>query len=266
MSEELVKGARQGPVHNRLYQIATERQQKNIRRIMDTPEAQINLDGTSPDKRGYNKDSENTFAPQINKKSEDIVRDRPVQQLLYEDAMRRQEAQQNRVAKAVQDERRKESKVSNTTIEYLVHKFNREFEPVYEQISGTSRPEGEEGEQVAEPLNYRQLSDLLFAMGYLSMSKASEAEERILLSTMWSSLGGETNKTLSKEVIRAFMIAVEGVKITAGVSTDGPEEFGETKDGDFYPDCSKISKHFKLFYLNRIRFIGLRDQPRNVKA
>lgn len=83
---------------------------------------------------------------------------------------------------------------------------------------------------------------------------------------MWSSLGGETNKTLSKEVIRAFMIAVEGVKITAGVSTDGPEEFGETKDGDFYPDCAKISKHFKLFYLNRIRFIGLREQPRNAKA
>lgn len=50
------------------------------------------------------------------------------------------------------------------------------------------------------------------------MSKSSEAEERILLSTMWSSLGGETNKTLSKEVIRAFMIAVEGVKITAGLA------------------------------------------------
>jgi hypothetical protein len=116
--------------------------------------------------------------------------------------LRRQEAQHNRVAKAVQDERRKESKVSNTTIEYLVHKFNREFEPVYEQISG-SKPEGEEvdGQAEAEPLNYRQLNDLLFAMGYLSLSKASEAEERILLSTMWSSLGGEANKTLSKEVI-----------------------------------------------------------------
>ena len=55
------------------------------------------------------------------------------------------------------------------------------------------------------------------------------------------------------------MIAVEGVKITDGVWTEGPEEFGETKDGDFYPDCQKISKHFKLFYLNRIWFIGLRE-------
>ncbi len=106
----------------------------------------------------------------------------------------------------------------------------------------------------------------MYGMGYLSMSQSSEAEERILLSTMWSSLGGEQSEKLPKEVIRAFLIAVEGVKITDGVKTDGPEEFGETKDDDFYPDCEKISKHFKLFYLNRIRYIGLREQPRNEKA
>lgn len=168
------------------------------------------------------------------------------------------------MAKVIHEEKKKDTKVSNTNIEYLVHKFNREFEPVYEQIAGT-RAEGEEAAQDSEPLNYRQLSDLLFGMGYLSMSKSSEAEERILLSTMWSSLGGETDKSLPKEVIRAFLIAVEGVKITDGVRTEGPEEFGETKDGDFYPDCQKISKHFKLFYLNRIRFIGLREQPRTEK-
>lgn len=75
---------------------------------------------------------EATFAPKINQKSEDIVRDRPVQDLLYDDALRRQEAMQNRQARAVLEERKKESKISNTNIEYLVHKFNREFEPVYE--------------------------------------------------------------------------------------------------------------------------------------
>ncbi len=106
----------------------------------------------------------------------------------------------------------------------------------------------------------------MFEMGYFSGSKVTEGEERILLSTMWSSLGGEETEKLPKEVIRAFLIAVEGVKITDGVKTDGPEDFGETKDGDFYPDCEKISKHFKLFYLNRIRYIGLREKPRNEKA
>ena len=30
------------------------------------------------------------------------------------------------------EEKKKDTKISNTNIEYLVHKFNREFEPVYE--------------------------------------------------------------------------------------------------------------------------------------
>ena len=122
--------------------------------------------------------------------------------------------------------------------------------------------DSDEGEQEeAQKLNYRQLSELLYSMGYLSGSQSSEAEERSLLSAMWSSLDGEENEGVDKEVIRAFLIAVEGVKITDGVKTTAPEEFGETKDGDFYPDCAKISWYFKLFYLNRIRYIGLREQP-----
>lgn len=120
-------------------------------------------------------------------------------------------------------------------------------------------------DQEEQVMNYRQLGELMFEMGYISGSKVSEQEERILLSTMWSSLGGDDAENLPKEVVRAFLIAVEGVKITDGVRTESPEEFGETKDGDFYPDCDKISKHFKLFYLNRIRYIGLRDQPRKEK-
>jgi hypothetical protein len=56
---------------------------------MDTPEAQIDLNH-SP-----NKEKENTFAPVINKRSEDMVRDKPVQVLLYDDAIRRQDAHQN---------------------------------------------------------------------------------------------------------------------------------------------------------------------------
>jgi hypothetical protein len=39
---------------------------------MDTPEAQIDLN-SSPSKQ--EKEKENTFAPHINKRSEDIVRD-----------------------------------------------------------------------------------------------------------------------------------------------------------------------------------------------
>jgi len=77
----------------------------------------------SPDQK------ESTFAPKINARSEQIVRDRPVQDLLYDDAMWRNEAQRQREeTPKVQEEVKKETK----NIEYLVHKFNREFEPIFE--------------------------------------------------------------------------------------------------------------------------------------
>ena len=230
-----------------------------------TQTTQINLLGEGND------DKDATFAPQINTKSQQMIRDKPVQDLLYDDAIRRKEAISTRQSQVYMAEDSKQSKISNTNIEYLVHKFNREFEPIYDDIARVEdqQNDGEgdaEVEETPQQLNYRQLGELLYAMGYLSGSQSSESEERILLSTMWSSLGGEQNDGLQKEVIRAFLIAVEGVKITDGVKTEGPEDFGETKDGDFYPDCEKISKHFKLFYLNRIRYIGLREQPRNERA
>ena len=102
-------------------------------------------------------------------------------------------------------------------------------------------------------------------MGFLSGSASSESEERILLSSMWTGLGGAQNEGLHKEVIRAFLLAVEGVKITDSVKSPTEEEFGQMKDGEFYPDCPKISKHFKLMYLNRIRHSGDRTKRKMMR-
>jgi len=118
----------------------------------------------SPDQK------EATFAPQINPRSEQIVRDRPVEVLLYDDAMRRNEAQKQRQEQPkVVEEVKKETK----NIEYLVHKFNREFEPIFENVHGfQGEGEGEEEEDPA--LNYRQLGELMYEMGYFSGSKVTE--------------------------------------------------------------------------------------------
>jgi len=67
----MVQDKREGQVYDRLYQISKDRQQKQIRQVLDTPEAQIDL-FNDPHAR------ENTFAPKINTKSEEMVRDRPV--------------------------------------------------------------------------------------------------------------------------------------------------------------------------------------------
>ncbi len=67
-SAKLVEHKRDQPVYERLYDISKEKRQKDVRKMMeDTPEASIDLSMTSPD------DKETSFAPKINKKSEDIV-------------------------------------------------------------------------------------------------------------------------------------------------------------------------------------------------
>ena len=252
-SEKLLENRANVPIHERLYDISKEWMEKGIRQMWDSP-------GMEDHKDSPNWNSEETFKPKILKKSQHLPREKPVDQLLYEDAQKRKGAHKKRVIEVMDElKSQKEHKTSHNNIEYLVHKFNREFEPIYESIASVDSDEGEQEE--AQKLNYRQLSELLYSMGYLSGSQSSEAEEWSLLSAMWSSLDGEENEGIDKEVIRAFLIAVEGVKITDGVKTSGAEEFGETKDGDFYPDCAKISWYFKLFYLNRIRYIGLWEQP-----
>lgn len=239
------------PVHERLYGIS---KQSKISKIISDAESHIALrsegEGLSnlPAKSVIKSDQE-TFAPKINQRSKDIVRDKPVQELLYNDALRRKDMTELRQQKTNIKEMNKRSRELNeSNIEYLIHRFNKEFEPTFEAVIKQSE------EEQTEMLNYRQLGELLFDMGFLSGTASSESEERILLSSMWTGLGGAQNEGVNKEVVRAFLLAAEGVKITDSVKAPTEEEFGVMKDGEFYPDCPKISKHFKLMYLNRIRF------------
>lgn len=249
----LAKKGNQGePVHERLYGIS--KNNKQLKRIMNDAESENHpVNDTTSQRLGTGKgrvgDNENeTFAPKINPRSKEIVRDQPVQELLYNDALRRKDMNELRKQKNdIKEMSKRKRDLNETNIEYLIHRFNKEFEPTFEAVAH----QGEE--EASDILNYRQLGELLFDMGFLSGSASSESEERILLSSMWTGLGGAQNEGLHKEVIRAFLLAVEGVKITDSVHAPSEEEFGQMKDGEFYPDCPKISKHFKLMYLNRIR-------------
>ena len=248
----IAKRRNQGqPVHERLYGIS--KANKKINQIIEDVESEnieqseISSQVVRPPKKQTNSQKNETFAPVINARSKDIVRDQPVQDLLYNDALRRKDMNALRKQKIIKESTKKKSNVNEINIEYLIHRFNKEFEPTFEAVA----QQGEEGP--SEILNYRQLGELLFDMGFLSGSASSESEERILLSSMWTGLGGADNDGLHKEVIRAFLLAVEGVKITEPIDSPSEEEFGIMKDGEFYPDCKKISKNFKLMYLNRIR-------------
>lgn len=252
------------PAYERLYGIS--KQNKKLNQIINDADTE-NRNESEADSQRYatgkskvHTEETETFAPKINKRSKDIVRDQPVQELLYNDAIRRKDMSELRKKENSMKEKSKRSrKINEQNIEYLIHKFNKEFEPTFEAVS----EQGEEG--TSDILNYRQLGELLFDMGFLSGASSSESEERILLSSMWTGLGGAQNEGLNKEVIRAFLLAVEGVKITESVKAPSEEEFGQMKDGDFYPDCPKIGKHFRLMYLNRIRHLSDTTKRKNMK-
>ena len=240
------------PAYERLYGIS--KQNKKLNQIINDADTEHKQNSEFDSQRyvsGKSKMETNeseTFAPKINQRSKEIAREHPVQDLLYNDALRRKDMNELRQKENTMKEKSKRNrKVNESNIEYLIHKFNKEFEPTFEAIVA----QNEDGP--SEILNYRQLGELLFDMGFLSGASSSESEERILLSSMWTGLGGAQNEGLHKEVIRAFLLAVEGVKITDSVKAPSEEEFGQMKDGDFYPDCPKIVKHFRLMYLNRMR-------------
>jgi hypothetical protein len=253
------------PVYERLYGISKNK--KKINQIINEAENESKADHDFTSQKFASKSKmsasaqEETFAPKINAKSKEIVRDQPVQELLYNDALRRKDMNELKKKKNnINENNKRKREINENNIEYLIHRFNKEFEPTFEAIA----QQGEEGP--SEILNYRQLGELLFDMGFLSGSASSESEERILLSSMWAGLGGAQNEGLNKEVIRAFLLAVEGVKITDSVTAPSEEEFGQMKDGEFYPDCPKITKHFKLMYLNRISHLRDGTKKRIMKA
>ena len=240
------------PVYERLYGISKN---SKINQIVNQVELNPVLgsepgDNMQSPSNGAIQTDKETYMPKINQRSKEIVRDQPVQELLYNDALRRKDMSELRKTKTnIKDKNKRSREISGSNIEHLIHRFNKEFEPTFEAVAS----QVEEGSP--EILNYRQLGELLFDMGFLSGSASSESEERILLSSMWTGLGGAQNEGLHKEVIRAFLLAVEGVKITESVvKSPSEEEFGLMKDGEFFPDWPKISKHFKLMYLNRIRY------------
>ena len=253
------------PAYERLYGIS--KANKKMNQIMNDAESEIAPQSEASERRvmrpKVNEEKSNeTFAPKINMRSQEIVRDQPVQELLYNDALRRKDMNELKKKKIIKESTKKKTQVNESNIEYLIHRFNKEFEPTFLAVSQG----GEGGEEESPSINYRQLGELLFDMGFLSGSASSESEERILLSSMWTGLGGVQNEGLNKEVIRAFLLAVEGVKITDSVQSPSEEEFGMMKDGEFYPDCPKISKHFKLMYLNRIRNSRVGTKSKVIKA
>ncbi|CAD8121688.1 unnamed protein product [Paramecium sonneborni] len=164
------------------------------------------------------------YKPLIQQKSQNIVRNQKVEDILYQDAQRRLQKQ-----KEVQ-EKKNTTKVVTVNVKYtsnnsekiVAQKFIREFETIIDWIfdqTGQDRPSN-----VSFSIDYLKLGEILQRLGFLnqlqvkdSNEKAVEyenlrlSEERALLCEIWTVLRGDELGGISKRNLCLFLLTLIGI-------------------------------------------------------
>ncbi|CAD8112021.1 unnamed protein product [Paramecium sonneborni] len=164
------------------------------------------------------------FKPLIQQKSSNIVRNQKVEDILYQDAQRRQQKQ-----KEVQEKKNTPKVVtvnvkytSNNSEKIVAQKFIREFETVIDWIfdqTGQDRPSN-----VSFSIDYLKLGEILQRLDFLNQLQAKDnnekaveyenlrlSEERALLCEIWSVLRGDELGGISKRNLCLFLLTLIGI-------------------------------------------------------
>lgn len=143
-----------------------------------------------------------SFQPQITKMSKNMVRDKPVQDHLYEEAFRRKvklQEKEKEIYKPVQKQINKE------TEKYVVQRFVREFQQCIMDLF--------QSENTPKNINYYNMKQLLVMMGFCSEQAAnSDSNERVLLYDIWRILEGDQREEVTVEDVKTLLMGI--VKIT----------------------------------------------------
>ncbi|CAD8209441.1 unnamed protein product [Paramecium pentaurelia] len=164
------------------------------------------------------------FKPVIQQKSSNIVRNQKIEDILYQDAQRRQQKQ-----KDAQDKKNAPKVVtvnvkytSNNSEKIVAQKFIREFETVIDWIfdqTGQERPSN-----VSFSIDYLKLGEILQRLDFLNQLQAKEnnekaveyenlrlSEERALLCEIWTVLRGDELGGISKRNLCLFLLTLIGI-------------------------------------------------------
>ncbi|CAD8105599.1 unnamed protein product [Paramecium primaurelia] len=164
------------------------------------------------------------YKPLIQQKSQNIVRNQKVEDILYQDAQRRLQKQ-----KELQDKKNTTKVVtvnvkftSNNSEKIVAQKFIREFETVIDWIfdqTGQDRPSN-----VSFSIDYLKLGEILQRLGFLNQLQLKESnekaveyenlrlsEERALLCEIWTVLRGDQLGGISKRNLCLFLLTLIGI-------------------------------------------------------
>ncbi len=135
-----------------------------------------------------------------------------------------------------------------------MQKFNREYNASAKEIL-------EDGER---KINYLKLKEFLVKLGLVTETAVnSDSTERALSYDFWRILKGESNENVHVEDMRVVVLTILRMTEHKRIGLAPPDE---SEDAGFFNSdqrfCIKqgsipyIQKHFELFYLNRLQFLG----------
>ena len=131
-----------------------------------------------------------------------MQRDRPVQEILYEEAFKRKEKLKEKEREIY---RPVEKKVNKETQKYVVQRFKREYEKVVGEVMG----EGNEGGERPKKINYLALKQLLIKLSFCTEHSAnSDSNERVLLYDLWRILEDDTCEEVDVDDLKILLMAV----------------------------------------------------------
>ena len=211
------------------------------------------------------------------------VREKPLDQTLYEDAERRRK--EHAVKKAELDRTRdmpKEKQYKNENSDkYVLRKFVKEFELVKQEVLGENAEED-------KLLDMETTMRVLLMLGFLPQNKGPEGIDQKAIQDLWTIAKAEDNHGISFDTLKSILLNVIGIKLperekviedaeeqpkpTEEQPVDGEEAAEKPKpeydlsklasfeEGVFYlrKGChSKLFTLLKCLYVHRVQYVGL---------
>ena len=219
------------------------------------------------------------FVPEINQKSKELNRNEPIDQILYKDAQRRQQSATNR--KPMPSQQSVGQSLRNPVSDrLLIQRFIKDFEAA---VTGVTK---DPTKDLGDFMDYLSLNSVLQTMGFVSEGynpnaagsiQGVQAQERALISELWTVLNGDAFGGVSKRNLCVFLLAVLGLywAESNGCQSNNRSNqenhtlgmFNERNEWEIDEgECRAIHVSFELFYRTRLANESLRKTRRGAQG
>lgn len=221
----------------KLKKIAKPKLCKNSRRMVDMMEVR-DLEKLAKAKgvvEGKDKAKEEVglFRPNVCARSKEMFRGKKVEDILYDDAVRRA----SRVSASTPTIKGKYA--SSNSEKVLLEKFKREFEEHFSYLDI-------EGNQV---INYTKFTTLLYNMNFLSRSSSKISKQKQQALKIWTLIGGEECNTVHFSNLLAILTCIMNYKDPSIPSHNNPPSLGYLINSAYHVCPSEIPKLHQYFFL-----------------